>query len=284
MKPDPHKIVSGIVKVAALPMVYVKLSEALKNPKTSNKDLEVILSEDAALASRVLRLVNSALYSFPSRIDTISRAVTIMGQQQLHDIVLACSFINLFNKLPQDIVNMESFWRHSIACGIASRIVAVLRREQNVERFFIAGLLHDIGRLILYMELPEQAQSILLRAREEGELLYKTEHAALGFHHAMLGALLLKHWKLPDSLVEAVACHHAPKTARRYKVEASIVHLADIICHVMQLGTSGECFVPALDQAAWSLVDIQEDAVPNLLDQLGVQSTEAVTFIMGEVA
>ncbi len=283
-KLSPEKIVNGMLKVASLPMVYVKISEALKNPNTSNKDFEIILSDDPAITARVLRLVNSAFYGFPSQIDTISKAITIMGQQQLHDIVFACSFVNAFKNLPQDVVNMESFWRHSIACGIAARILAVYRRETNVERYFIAGLIHDIGRLVIYTELEEMAREILLNAKESGQLLYKIEQEELGFNHATLGALLLKNWKLPDSLVEAVANHHKPMTARRYRNEVGIIHMADVICHAMQYGTSGDNFVPPLNKKIFDIIDIPAEALSPILDQLSIQNNEAVNFILGDAA
>ena len=270
-----------MVKVASLPVVFVKFNEALKNPYTTNRDLEKILSEDSALAARVLRIANSAMYNFPARIDTVARAITVLGQQQLHDIVLACSVVQMFKDIPQEMVDMESFWLHSIACGAAARILASFRRQPNTERFFAAGLLHDIGRLICYLQLPRPSAEALALSRERGQVLYRSEREVMGFDHAKVGGLLLKAWRLPEALVSAVAHHHRPQAAGGYALEAGIVHVADIMCHALRYGTSGEVFVPPLQEEAWQHVDLPVDVIPPALDQLAVQTGEAVKFILG---
>jgi len=116
---DAERIVTNVLKVAALPAVAMKFSEAIQNPLTSNKDLENIVSEDSALAAKVLMIANSALFNFPSKIDTISKAITIIGQKQLSDIILSCSIVAMFKDIPQDVIDMDMFWKHSIAVATA---------------------------------------------------------------------------------------------------------------------------------------------------------------------
>jgi HD-like signal output (HDOD) protein len=282
MRLDPQALVRGVLKVASLPAVIERLNTAIADPRTGSRDLERIVGEDAALAARLLRIANSALFGFPGRIETLSHAITVIGTQQLRDLALACSVTSLFRNIPRERLDMESFWRHSVACGCAARLLASLRRETNVERHFVAGLLHDIGRLVLLSEAPREAQAVLQEAGERGELLYRIEYDRFEFDHAQLGGLLLEHWRLPAAHVAAVRHHHAPGRADGYKVEASLVHLADVVVHAVQYGNSGERFVPPLADSAWQALGFSPAITGPLLEQLAVQYSEAVQFLMAK--
>ena len=281
MSLDAEKIIANVLKVAALPAVALKFSEAIKNPLTSNQDLENIVSEDSALAAKVLMIANSALFNFPSKIDTISKAITIIGHKQLSDIILSCSIVAMFKEIPQDVIDMDMFWRHSIAVATASRIIATARREQNIERFFTAGLLHDIGKLIIFVEAPKYALEVVSMCKEKNELMHKIEKEVLGFDHAKLGAMLLKKWKLPEDVVAAVYYHHMPSISSGDIIGPSIVHVSDIITHALEFGSSGEEFVPTLNVKAWEALHLDVDILSSTIEQLNVQHSEAVKFILG---
>lgn len=278
---DAERIVTNVLKVAALPAVAMKFSEAIRDPLTSNQDLENIVSEDSALAAKVLMIANSALYNFPSKIDTISNAITIIGHKQLSEIILSCSIVAMFKDIPQDVIDMEQFWRHSIAVATAARILAASRREQNIEKYFTAGLLHDIGKLIIFVEAPKYALEVIQQCAIRSELMYKVEKDVLGFDHAKLGAMLLKKWKLPDSIVSAVYYHHMPSVSSGDIIGPGIIHIADMITHALQFGSSGEGFVPALNEKAWNALDLDVEILGPLIEQLHVQHNEAVKYILG---
>ena len=278
---DPERIVTKVLKVAALPAVAIKFNEAIKDPLTSNQDLENIVSEDSALASKVLMIANSALFNFPSKINTISKAVTIIGHKQLSQIILSCSIVSVFKDIPQDVIDMDLFWRHSIAVATTSRILSAFRHEQNIEKYFTAGLLHDIGKLIIFAEAPKQALEVVNKRNETNELIHHVEKSVLGFDHAQLGAMLLKKWKLPDDIVLAVNYHHIPSIASGDNVAPSIIHIADIISHSLQFGSSGEKFIPTLNEKAWDSLGLDVDIVGSVIEQLNVQHAEAIKFILG---
>jgi len=280
-KRDPALLVRGLTKVASLPTIFVKLDEAINSPRSTNKDLARIISEDTAMAARLLRIANSAMYNFPAKIDTVSHAITVIGINQLRDLVLACSVIRLFDNLPSTAVSMESFWRHSIGCGIASRVLAGLRREANVERYFVTGLLHDIGRLIMFTELSSEYSLVLAERDKHSELLFKMEQQLLDFDHAKLGGLLLQAWQLPERITEAVACHHAPSKAKKFPIETAVIHAADVIANALRLGTSGEKYVPPISVQAWEAIGLPASAIATVIEQLALQYNDAVTFILG---
>jgi len=280
MSVDAEKIVTKVLKVASLPEVVLKFGEAIKNPLTSNNQLENILSEDSALASKVLMIANSALYNFPSKIDTILNAISIVGHKQLNDIILSCSVVSMFKDLPQDVIDMDMFWRHSLSVATASRILASSRREQNIEKFFTAGLLHDIGKLIMFSEIPSKASEVLQRCSESNELAHKVEQDIIGFDHAKLGSMLLQKWKLPNELATAVNYHHNPSSSRGDVVCASTLHIADIISHSLQFGSTGQSLVPKMNAKAWDVLGLDVVIVGALIEQLNVQYNDAVKYIL----
>jgi putative nucleotidyltransferase with HDIG domain len=266
--------------VASLPDVYTRLNEAVNDPRTSTRDVANVLNEDPGLAARLLRVANSAFYGFPSKIDTIVRAVTLIGTRQLRDLALATSVVGQFKGLPDDLVTMESFWRHSIACGVTARILATYRREPNVERYFVAGLMHDIGRLVIFGTVPELAREAMDEARKRGELLHKTERMVLGFDHADVGGALLQRWKLPQHTVNAVTFHHRAAADSGLHIDTAITHLADLIVNSVQVGGSGERFVPALDSSAWERLGLPESVLGTTLSELDRQYHDAVAAIL----
>ncbi len=192
-KTDPQKLICESGIVPSLPIIYARINKAVNDPTSSMTSIGEIISKDMGLSARLLRMVNSAFYNFPSRIDTISQAVIVIGIEQIRDLALGTSVIELFEGIPRRLVTMESFWRHSVTCGLAARMLAVHRREINVERYFVAGLLHDIGRLIIYLKIPSQASEALSRCKTTGEFLYQAEREIMGFHHAEVGGALMQY-------------------------------------------------------------------------------------------
>jgi HD-like signal output (HDOD) protein len=282
MEISPRDLLKGYVEVSSLPMIHLRLEEAINDQNKSMSDIAKVIREDPGLTARLLRIVNSAFYNFPSKIETISQAVTIVGTQQLSALALATSVMKMFKGLPQTLVSMDSFWRHSIACGLAARMIGSFRREAKPERFFVAGMLHDIGRIIMYTKLTEQSREILDFAKQEQILLYEAERQKLGFTHAVVGGILLQTWKLPTSLEEIVMYHHNPKAATRFPVETAMVHVADIIVHSMGLGTSGELFVPPLDSDAWDKVGLSPSVLASIEEQVDRQYQDAIQTMLAD--
>lgn len=274
-------IVKGI-NIASLPAIYTRLIAVINHPRSSARDIAKVVSDDPGLTARLLRIVNSAFYGFPQKIETVSHAVTIIGTEQLRDLALATSVIQMFKDIPPELVDMDSFWRHSMACGVAARVIASQRREANVERFFMAGMLHDIGSLIIYLKNGAKAREVLDRCAQTKELRYKVERELLGFDHARVGSALLKSWKLPESQQEAIGLHHDPREAQRFPVETSTVHVADVIANALQVGTSGERLVPPLVPDAWAALRLPDDSMPKLIAEIDRQLPVAISRILKE--
>lgn len=282
MGKSPYDLVNGSERLLSAPLVYAELNKAISSARTSVGYISTIISQDAGLSARLLRVVNSAFFGFPRKIDTISRAVLIVGTEQLRDLALATQVMAYFKRIPEKYITMESFWRHSVACGIAARMIASLCRESNLERFFVAGILHDIGRLVIYDRIPKQAEEILVEARQSSRSMYDIESNTLGYDHAAVGGALLKAWRLPLNLEEIISCHHSPLLANRYKHDTSIIHIADAIVHALQLGNSGEKFVPVIREEAWKMLELSEDVVPQIFDFVERQANEVYERFISE--
>jgi putative nucleotidyltransferase with HDIG domain len=283
MKRSPHisveQMVQDVSTIHSLPMFYSQLSEAIDHPRSSIADIAKIISEDQGLTARILKLANSPLFGYFSKIETITQAVTIIGVFQVRDLALALSVMDVFAGIPESMVNMEQFWRHSLATGLAARHLATSQREASLERFFVAGILHDVGRLVMYISLPELCLELLDRCRSTGELLHRAERERFGFDHAEVGGALLRRWKIPPRVAEPVERHHNCGKAEQYPRETSILHFADIVAHAMQIGNSGELCVPKLDNSIWERLSVSCHYLPTLVQQVDATFNETVQVL-----
>jgi HD-like signal output (HDOD) protein len=253
--------------------------EVINHPRCGAADVAKVVLDDVGLTARLLQTVNSALFSFPRPVETVSQAVTVVGTSQIRDLALATSVVDLFKDVPPDLIDMEGFWQHSLACGVGARVLAGLRRESNVERFFVAGILHDLGKLIIYQQCPEESRAVLEEARSGNTLIHLAERKVLGFDHSQVGEALLSQWSMPASLREALHYHHTPRRASRYPAETAAVHVADIMAIALEFGHGGEKLVPPLSSEAWESLALDPALLPNAVEELDRQFSAAVHLV-----
>jgi HD-like signal output (HDOD) protein len=275
-------LVEGAVSVASPPMIYERLVRVINDPRSGSADVARVIGEDQGLTARLLRTVNSAFYSFPRPIDSVTQAVTVVGTRQVRDLALATSVMSMFDDVPAELIDMQSFWHHSLACGTIARVIAGHRREDNVERYFVAGLLHDIGRLIIFLRAGTQAAEAIGRARETGQALFLCEAEVLGCDHAQVGDALLDKWNFRGAFREAVLYHHRPRSATKFPAETAAVHVADVVANALVWGRSGELHVPPFDPQAWESLGIDPQLVPMLIDEAERQLDAALHLLGGD--
>ena len=254
---DIQELFNSDVQIPSLPDVYYDFKKAMDDPEGSFDEISNIIATDPGLSARLLRIVNSAFYGFPSQIETISHAIGVVGLEQLNNLVISTVIMERFKGIPDSVMNMDSFWKHSIACGLAAKIISSHKEEPNTERFFVAGMLHDIGRLVIALTAPFNILSVFMRCKAENISLQEAEKDILGFTHADVGKHLLKTWSLPVFHQEIVSNHHQPDKNKTFAKEASIVHVADHIVNGLELGDSGESAFPSpLNSTAWNRLDL----------------------------
>jgi HD-like signal output (HDOD) protein len=277
---DPNGVIRES-QLPSLPSIVQHLLEAINNPRCTATHIADIISTDTNLSARLLKLVNSAFYNFPSEITSIARAVAIVGSRQLSMLALGTMVITVFKNIPTDFINMASFWKHSVACGIVARILSSYKSNTNTENYFLAGLLHDIGRLLIYRNFPYHVVEIMNRASKKPQMLYHLEKEILGIDHMELGGLLIKEWKLSTLFESACRYHHFPLESQD-PIMPSIVHLADLITNAMYFGNSGEAYVPPIDTAAWEQIGLPVSVLTPTVTQTALLLKETIRVYLPE--
>ena len=262
------------IKLPEIPSTVFELNEVIENPVASAEDIALVVNKSPSLAAILLKIVNSPIYAFPAQIDTIPRAVTLIGTREISDLALGICAISIFKDIPEDMIDMHLFLKHSLSCGIISRVLCANKNITQTEQLFVSGLLHDIGRLILYKYYPEQVKKILIRSENSKELLHQEEKIGLGCKHTDIGRDLLQKWKIPFSIGNNVFYHHNPSDADN-PTNATIVHLADIIVHSLEIGTSGERFVPNFDDKAFDSLGLSPSCFNSVI-QLAMHQFDSI--------
>lgn len=273
-----NQLVIENIELISLPEVMIHINEMIDDPNCSAADIGQVVGEDPALTARLLRIVNSPMYGFPSQIQTISMAITVLGTRQLRDLVLATTVVDQFRTLAEDVVDMETYWCHSICTALGAKIIGSNIKVNNSERFFVAGLLHDIGKLAMYTAYPDPSRQVMELAHESEIKREYLEKSIFGFTHAEVGAELLQHWHLPKSLVEPTHFHHHPAQARSFALETAAVHIADCIANNIQSPVSADDDYP-IQEAAWSALGLDPTILERLHEEIYAQLDDSLNAI-----
>lgn len=280
MKVTPDSLVESNPRISSLPEIFYLINEVIADPNSSFGDVAQIISNDTSLSLRLLKIVNSPFFNFPQKIDTITHAISIVGTEQLRDLALATSVLTRFQGISDPKLDMNSFWRHSLGCGIASRVLALHCRQPNTERYFLMGMIHDVGRLILLENLSDKASRVLARESEDGPLMVDREKEMIGFHHGDIGGALCRAWNLPAILEQVVIFHHHPEDGDDFFLETGILHLGNLIVHAMELGNSGDTFVPPLNENVWKRIGLSPSHLSAIWQQIEIQFDETADIIL----
>jgi putative nucleotidyltransferase with HDIG domain len=225
---DLVKDIGGLI---TLPDVYLRITRLIDDPNSSAADIAKAVNQDPSFTIRLLRVANSALYRFPSAVDTVAKAVSVIGTSQVRNLALSMSVASSFDGMLNELVSMPNFWRHSLYCALISRHLARQAGRCDRDALFTAGLLHDIGELVIFNRLPEQAkESLLLVLDSQDELpIHAAEHQVIGFDHSAVGGELARQWNLPPLLEECIAHHHEIAGARQHPREVALVHIGNVL-------------------------------------------------------
>ncbi len=207
----------------ALPETAIRLQELLNDDRSSLSDVADVVSIDPNLTSMLLKVANSAFYNFPSSIDTVSRAINVIGSEAVFNLALASSAVDCFQNTPKDVIDLELFWRHSVDTALICKELGQQIKSRNKERLFVIGLLHNLGELICATETPERAKECTLIS--ESVAPWALQKEVLGFTYAELSMALLKAWKLPPEIYNTVGHQHSPDESS-FPVEAGLLFLS----------------------------------------------------------
>lgn len=280
----PQSLVAEVRRLFSLPDVALRLNELVSDPDSSNQQIVEVLQLDTGLAATVLRMANSAWYGLSSQVDSLARAVALIGHSALRDLVLAVAFIQRFRDIPGELVNMKTFWDNSVACGVAARNLARQCRLRDSEQMFLAGLLHKVGRLVFFAARAQDYRLVLARAEDQSEAaLVAAERQQFGFCHADLGGELLQLWQLPPRLCSVVAHQYSSGQISDYPRERAILQVAGDMANYLspdiRLEAAELHYAPQFDDVVWTDLGLQAEDLTQVLDVSLLQTYELIEII-----
>jgi putative nucleotidyltransferase with HDIG domain len=278
---DIQKVIKSIDKLPTLPLIVTKLSDLVTNPHTSASDIQNVITKDQALSARVLKLVNSAFYGFSERISSISHAIVILGFNTIKNIALSASVFEMFDKNQQGQLDKEGFWMHSIAVAGASKLIAKHLKLTTLEDIFVAGLLHDVGKVILDQFVHEDYKTVFERIASKNILIGEAEYEVLELTHSQVGAYLATNWKLPSALVQMIGLHHRPDLAGEFAKHTFCVHLADILVRALEIGNGGDKRIPFACKPLWEEYGFDAAWIRRILEDMEEELQDVENFVKG---
>ncbi|MCX8043000.1 MAG: HDOD domain-containing protein [Desulfobacterota bacterium] len=258
------KRIERLGPLGTLPTVAEKINQAVAQESCTPALLAAIIEKDAALATRVLKLANSSFYGLSRRVDTIPRAITVLGFNLVRDTALTVSVYRLFAGKSSDGCDIEGLWLHSLACAVAARCLAARFDAGAAQHAFLGGVLHDIGILLLSRVFPEEMHTVC-GSKCTTEDLLTVERNTIGTTHPELGALAAECWHFPAALVELIRCHHRPLAARHLPCSVAAVHAGNEIVKAMNLGKALSFYVGKIDPPVWQMLNIHAADLPSLI-------------------
>jgi putative nucleotidyltransferase with HDIG domain len=245
-----------------LPAIISKLTRMAEDPETTTEQMGKVISKDHILAIKLLKLVNSAFYGFPQKISSLSSAIILLGFNVIKSLIISSSIFEPMEE--QDI----ELWEHSLGCAVICSVLAKRLDVSDPEEISTAGLVHDIGKVAIKMELPHVHKIILTASEKEEISILDAEEKTLGISHAEVGGWLSKSWNLPAKLVEPITCHHEPSKAKEEKLATAIVHFSDILIRGMGYGHGADIWVPPMSKKTWDILGLTAGDLDEIIEEV----------------
>jgi putative nucleotidyltransferase with HDIG domain len=275
---SPEDLLGGVDDLPSLPAVVMELLGSIDEEDIDMAALAKKVSGDPALTAKTLRLANSSAFALQVKATTILQAMTILGFQATRNLITAAALTGCFPAGRCPGFNDQAFWRHSIATAACARTLA-RRVRFNPDYAFTAGLLHDIGRLVLVTRFPDRYRTVLLLRAEQDCDLIEAERAVLGVDHVDAGVALARHWNFSDTMVQAIAFHHQPEASGAGFL-ATIVHVASAVVHALDLAGDSDEMVPRVSAVAWTALGLSELAWLQAFHETELQYEEMTAILM----
>ncbi len=278
------KVIQAYVhKMPALPVTVAKVLEITRNPKTSPADLNQIIGLDPVLMGKVMRLINSAYYSLPNQITSLVRAIIMLGINTVKNLALSTAVLGTLGRASDfQALNMEGFWRHSISVGVTAKLIATRRNVDPKirEEYFIAGLLHDIGKIPLNNKLAKEYVQAVSNTDRQHTPLYKSEEEIMLVNHSMVGKLIIENWRLGENLSDAVTFHHnLDEYTGKHRDLVLTVAVANLFSNTYELGFSGDRYPEELPPEVLQEVGVDWDYLESIEDSVKAEIEKAQVFL-----
>lgn len=275
-------LTNGINDLIPLPKAYVRIQQLVNDPESSLSDITDVIVHDPGLTSRILRIANSAYMALASKVDTVSRAVQVLGLNQVHDLALAGAAVGSLFKLETKALNVHDFWRRSVYAAVVGRSFAKRTSVSSPERAFVCGLLHDVGNLIIAYRMPDIYEELFQMAVQSNLPLATVQAKELGFDYAEVGAVLLEKWQLPEPIIEPVRCHTGKLTRSPTEMVADscVVHTASVVSRATMWREEDDEPVPEFHDVAVATIGIDDELVTACMTEANEALVEAMSLLL----
>ena len=264
--------VLAVKSLPTLPSALVEMNRMLEDSNISTEQIAELISKDQVLSAKVLKMVNSPIYGFPGRISSVHHALVLLGFNVVRGLLLSTS---VFENLP---AHMNKLWDHSMATSLASAEIARILKYSDPGEFAVAGLLHDIGKVVIEVQLPEASSQVRKLIKNQDLNIRQAEEEILGFRHDKVNEWLGNTWRLPLVLREGITYHHNPQAAPNYPEIAACVQLGDFLARVFQQGSGGDDQVPEISPQTFKMLGLNQHVLVQVLDEVSEKFSEISGF------
>jgi HD-like signal output (HDOD) protein len=276
-KASLEDVVKRVRSIPSLPEVVSQVVRLVNDPLSTAEQIQNIMTKDAAMAAKILRMVNSVYFGLAEPVHDLQQAIVVLGFKTVRSVALSIAVINLFQQQDANF-NMKAFWTHGAVMACICRLLAVKAKVGDPERAFIVGLIKDIGMLILVQHAPEECRAIVAVAREFRLPVNKAARKVLTTDHAEIGAWLCRQWQLEDAIVDAVQQQNDLATAQEPRLVA-VLQFAEYLCGLKKIRFAGQCEEPILDQAVWQHLGVDKTALVEVLSVINDEVDNARTLL-----
>lgn len=270
-------IVGRVHSVPSLPEVVTQVVRLINDPRSSADQIHKIMVKDQAMAAKILRMVNSVYYGLPDPVHNLEQAIVILGFKTIRSIAMSIAVLNLFQQQDANF-NMKSFWTHSAVMAQISRLLAAKAQLPDPEMAFIAGLLKDIGMLILVQYAPDETKKTIAVAREFRYDIQRATRKVIATDHAEIGGWLCEQWELPPELSDSIRNQSNLAEAKDVKL-TSVLMFGEYLCGLKKIRFAGQCAEPKIDPEVWTHLGIDKTALVEVLSVINDEVDNAKTLL-----
>ena len=263
--PTAEQMVASSATLVTLPAIFIRVKSVVDDQSTTAVDLAKVISADPAITARVLKLINSAFWGFSGRIDSVSRAVSLLGMIHVHDLVLATVVVEAFDRVRPKLMDLAKFWRGSMFRALAATALARRSKLMDLGRVFTQALLSDLGHMVIYIKAPELAAQAMLQTQEQPWERAQAERSLIGCDFAQVGGALVDSWKLPQCYGDAIRHQNDPQGAAAHALEASLLHVAGMLAELRGSESERAATVAHIAPFAWQTIKLSPDCLPEIM-------------------
>ena len=266
----------NVQELSTLPTSFLHIMRALRDPNATVKKITKVIELDQAITMKILKLINSSFYGLSRTVSSVQQAIVLLGANTLENIVMSVSIFKAMSGMNKnELFDREAFWQHSIGVGVISRFIAAQTRCCSTDDGFVAGIVHDIGKVIIDQYFPDHFKNVVRYVHTHKILFYNAERELLGVDHAEIGAKITDKWRLPPKLVEVIEKHHNFSPEREDAPLIALIQIADMAARKFKIGSGGDNLIPPIYPATWEQLNLDPTSIDDWQEAIHTEVEDA---------